>query len=138
MDCENVKIVIRPAELNDKSFIMATWLRGNYYGNPFFNFMPPDLYYKLYAILITDILFSDETRIDIACGENAPEWIVGFIVYTGPILHWAYVKVDYRNRGIANMLCKEKGITTSSSTTKSGQAIIRKKGLIFNPLSKGL
>lgn len=137
MDSDNLKVVIRPGEPNDKSFIMSSWLKGNYYGNSYFGLMPPGLYYKHYADYITEILIHPESRIDVACDEKSPSWVVGFIVYSGPTLYWAYTKVDYRGKGIARLLTKNKSFSVVTSTTKCGQAIIKKMGLIFNPMKAG-
>lgn len=138
MDSESVKIIIRAASPNDKSFIMASWLKGNYYNHPYFGLMPADIYFKEYASHISGIFSDENTRIDIACDSNQPNWIVGFIVFTGSAVHWIYTKKDYRNKGIARLLSKDKAFTQSTSVTKPGQAIMKKMGLIFNPMKAGI
>lgn len=135
MDSKNAEIVIRPAELVDKSFIMSSWLKGNYYKNPYFVNMEQDLYFKEYAKHIESILFTPGVMIDIACDKEDPSWIVGYMIYRGPVLYWIFVKNDFRNKGIATLLAKDKNITTTTALTKSGQAIGKSKGVIFNPFA---
>lgn len=131
---EEVYIVIRPAEIGDKNFILSTWLQGNYYGNSYFRQMPQDLYFKEYGARVTSILCSPETTVAIACDEAHPEWIVGFSICQKNDLFWIYVKRDFRQKGIATLLLKDKQIAAVKATTQIGRMISERKGLIFNPL----
>ena len=81
MDSDNATIIVRPAALEDKNFILSTWLKGNYYGNYYFGKMNAGSYYTAYTHYIESILNTQGVSIDIACDESKPHWIVGFVVY---------------------------------------------------------
>jgi GNAT superfamily N-acetyltransferase len=135
-ESDNAKIVLRAAQATDKGFILNSWLVGNYWGNWFFNQMNQDLYFKVYTEVVSRLLFNPLTRVDVAALSDDPNMILGFAVYNGPTLHWIYVKKDYRSKGIANLLIKDKSIQFVTSTTKAGAAITKKKNLIFNPFQE--
>lgn len=143
MDSEKTetKIVVRrleefPEEIRPdfRSFILATWLKGNYYGNSFFRQMPQDLYFKKYAEIIEKVIDLETTEVRIACDDDNPSWLVGYSILVGPRLYWVHVKRDFRERGIAKLLLAGALIDEVKGTSKIGRAISEKKGLVFNPL----
>ncbi len=111
---------------------MATWLRGQYYGSAYWKQMPQDLYFAEYAKKIEFIIH--RTFIDVAVLKEDPSFIIGFLVHYGPMAYWAYIKKDYRSKGILNLLLKDKGLVAYSGDTKAAAAIAKKKQMIFNPL----
>lgn len=132
---DQIKVVIRPFVDSDRNFVIATWLKGNYFGNSFFRQMPQNLYFEKYADHIQAVMSSQESHISIACDQDNETWIVGFAVFEKDNLHWCHVKEDYRKKGIATLLLKGRRVTEVKSTTKIGRAITEIKGLIFNPLN---
>lgn len=138
---DQMKIVIRPAELDDKAFIYSSWLRGMRFGNslPFYMVpsplerIPSDLYYKEYEKIIDQTLCIPGVRVDIACEVENKVWTAGYAVYNTPNIYWVFVKPAFRKLGIANLLLKDKNIEVAKSTTKVGYAISLKKGIIYNP-----
>jgi hypothetical protein len=130
---ETTKIIIRDAEYGDKSFIFSTWLKGVYYGCTYFRQMPQDLYYDLQGDQITKVLQDPSTHIRIACDQDDPPWVVGFCVYKNSDLHWIYVKLDFRKKGIARLLMQGVEIQQVKAMTRVGKAIADNHGLIFNP-----
>lgn len=127
-----VKIVTRQADGLDKHFILSAWLKGQRYGNLAFEVMSPEPYYELFSKYIGQLLISPHVECTIACGENDPTWIVGFAVTQGPGIHWIFVKTDYRKKGIARLMLKNKPISTVYSITKVGYAIALAKSLSVN------
>lgn len=139
MTNDEIKIVIREVRAEDHHFILATWLKGNYFGNPYFRLMPQELYFEEYARYLTECVLSPlhpegRAEIQIACDERNPSWVVGFSVSRSNTLYWIYVKRDYRRRGIARLLISQKPISTVKAMTKVGRVIADKHRLIFNPL----
>jgi GNAT superfamily N-acetyltransferase len=128
-----MRAVLRPAVPEDRSPIMSFWLKGVYWGSDYFNQMPQDLFFQLYAEHIKRILFSPLTKVDVACEEGNPDQIFGYACYAEQTLHWVYVKKGYRNKGIARLLLKDKNIDTATSMTKAGRAIMKKHNVVFNP-----
>jgi hypothetical protein len=58
----------------------------------------------------------------VACLKDDPNFIAGCSVIIKNNIEWVYVKIDYRERGIAKILTK--GFeTVSEPTTKIGKAI---------------
>jgi len=128
-----INIVIRDPMPADKNLIMSTWLKGNYYGNSYFWYIPQDLYFQEYAKVISNILFDPKVKVIVACDEQNPSWLVGYAVIKNEALYWIYVKRDYREKGIAKLLLNNVEIKVVKSVTKIGKPIAEKKKLIFNP-----
>lgn len=131
---EVAKVIVREVKPEDKDLVMKTWLMGNYWGNWHFNQMDQDEYYKLYKAHIIGIFLTPETKVDVAVLSEIPDMVLGYIVYRGPIIFWAFTKPDYRGKGILNLLLENKNITIAAGITKPGAPIARKKGFLINPL----
>lgn len=127
------QVIVRHAIPGDKDFVFDSWIRGQYHGSPYWSQMDKGLFYKEYSPYISHILSTTGTHIQVAVLAEDPNTILGFIVVTGNILHWAYTKNDYRGQGILNLLLKNQDITMVSSTTLPGASIAKKKKLAFNP-----
>ncbi len=70
----------------------------------------------------------------VACLKSDPDVILGYSVSEPGVLHWVFVKPDWRRIGIANDLIP-KGIHTVTGFTRVGDIIRRHKNLKFNPFS---
>lgn len=127
------EIQIRPFRVEDKAFIMATWLKGQYYGHPWFSEIKKDVYNQQYAAYVEQLLAKSNTKVNIACLRQDPEVILGYSVLSPTALHWCYVKDAWRRRGIAGRLTQGEAIVSVTSLTKPGKEIAKKRGWIFNP-----
>jgi len=130
----NAKIVIRPCTADDKDIVLATWLRGQYWGSEYWSRMEQDEFFDKYADYVKDLICKPNTMIDVACMADAPTVVLGYIAYNDQTLYWSYVKRDYRKQGIANLLLKNMDFEKYSGDTRVGHAIAKKKGLRFDPL----
>lgn len=128
----DAQVVLRPGIIDDKEFILATWLRGQYYGSSYWKQMPQDMYFKGYINRILPII--SNSFIEVAVLKEDPSIIIGFLVWYGPMASWAYVKKDYRGKGILNLMLKDKNLVAYSGDTKAAAAIAKKKQMVFNPL----
>lgn len=135
MSDDAAKVVIRKGIPEDKDFILDSWCKGQYYGSPYWVQIPKHIFHNQFATRIVRLLSKSNTSIDVAVLSEDPNTIIGFIVYSGSALHWAYTKNDYRGYGILNLLLKDKDIQIVTSTTLPGAAITKKKKFIFNPFS---
>lgn len=127
----DLPITIRPGKPEDSSFIFSTWLKGQYFGNDWFESVDQKVYFAYYSKYVEAILA--KSNVSIACLTDDPDVILGYAVYTLPeTLHWVFVKGAWRAKGIARRLVPE-AITTITGLTKPGKAIMIKKGLRFNP-----
>lgn len=129
-----MQVIVRHATPEDRAFILATWLRGAYYDITESIKPNKDQYFKAQSERIKDLLSSPTVDVRIAGDMNDLLWIAGYSVTEGPDLHWAYVRADFRRKGIANLLTKDLGITHVRSLTKLGLQIAQKKSLIFTSL----
>lgn len=131
---ETIKIAVRPANPTDRGFVMSNWLRGQRFGCEYFHRMDQAAYYEQHGNLVTTILGTPGTQVDVASDENAPLWAVGFAVTRGEELYWIFVKRDFRHRGIATLLLKGKEITRVRATTTLGLSIVKQKHLTYVPI----
>lgn len=134
----------------DENFIYKTWLDGLKYGNSpnkldqdtdesnehWFKYAFEEIEYKTfcekYRKIINHILSKSGVSVKLACLKEDPGVIVGYSVADRDILHWVYVKVAWRNIGIASDLVPD-NVTYVTHLTKPGIAIKRKKRWIFDP-----
>jgi GNAT superfamily N-acetyltransferase len=130
---DNAEVIIRPFMESDRNFILATWLRGQRYGNLYFSEIPQDLYFREYAAVIARTMALPGLEIIVACDTVDPRWIWGFAAVKDDTLYWVHVKTDYREKGIAKLLLAGRSIKTAKAFTRIGRSIAAKHGLIFNP-----
>jgi hypothetical protein len=127
--------VIRDLHPGDINFLLATWLRGLYYGDTWFSIIPKDIFMKSYHHIATGILAHPTTVIKIACLNDDPEVILGYAVLTEDetVLHWVFVKKAWRTIGICKSLVPST-VATVTHLTKTGIGMLSKrKGIVFNP-----
>lgn len=128
-------VAIRVANDSDRNFILATWLRGLYYGDTWFGEIPKNIFMEKYHSILERLLSLDTTITVIACLKDDPEVILGYAVQdlNETTLHYAFVKKAWRNIGIAKDMVSKKTVT-ATHLTKSGLSILKKHpGVIFNP-----
>lgn len=125
-------ILIRKSLDSDKNFIYSTWLNGLRYGNPVYEFIDKDSYFKNYQKVIDAILNS--STILVACFHDAQETILGYSVLNHETMHWIFVKPAWRKLGIATALMP-KEFTIATHITNVGKAIMIDKypNAIFDP-----
>ncbi len=126
---------------NDKHFILATWLKGVYYGDWYQN-IPKAIFMENYRAILEKVLTSPATKIKVACLKEDPDTILGYSVYHTKrygdnivtVLDWVFVKAAWRSIGIGRDLIPA-GVQAYTHMSKSGQAIAKQKlpNLIFNP-----
>ncbi len=130
-----ILIKIRSERDSDTSFIMATWLRGLYYGNTWFREIDKDIFMDTYHQAITVLLKKSTTEVKVAVLKDDPEVILGYSVldqgHPNTVLHWVFIKEAWRKMGIARAL-----IPTDTDTCTHLTVVGRKLKPInmkFNP-----
>jgi hypothetical protein len=140
------KAVIRNVADTDMAFIYRSILMGTYHGNrpgkggkidprspvDFFSAIPQDTFMGAYHGFLDHLFSRPGIVIRVACLESDPDVILGFSVAQNNVLHFVFVKPQWRKIGIAKMLVPE-GIDTVSGFTRVGDVIRRKKNWSFNP-----
>ena len=128
-------ITIRPYLPADLGFIISTWVNGSYYGNDYFKAMDRAAFRDNYKAYITKILLRPGVIIAVSCLRENQDVILGYSVTeereNKNIVHWVYVKNDWRQIGIAKSILPKK-IDIITSLTKIAKRI-KKKEIIFNP-----
>lgn len=120
---------------NDHNFILATWLRGLYYGDSWFSVIPKNVFMENYHRFIENRLKTPGIKISVVCLKDDPEVILGYSVSRTiegiNILDWIFVKSAWRNLGIAKSLIPQP-IHAVSHLTKVGKSL-KPANVIFNP-----
>lgn len=127
-------IAVRDALPSDRNFILATWLRGIFYGDSWYSEVPKNIFMEQYHKVVEYIISNPKTRVKVACLKEDPEVILGYAVLNQDqtALNFVFVKKSWRTIGIAKQLVPLT-VTTVTNLTKVGLSISKRKGLHFNP-----
>jgi hypothetical protein len=126
-------VLIRDFRPDDLNFVMASWLRGLYYGCSWFNQVPKDIFMHCYHAVITALL--PLTRVRVACLKDDPDTILGYSVCgrSDTTIHWVFVKDRWRNIGIARSLVPDT-VRSATHMTKVGLSLLKgHPAIVFNP-----
>lgn len=130
MTVSGVEISIRSPQPGDINFILSTALKGLYYGSRFWAEVDQDSFFKNYEPFFKTLMLKGTIRI--ACLNDDPDVILGWVMFHNQTLDFVFVKKSYRKLGIAKLLCPE-DITTVSHITDQGNSIRKQRKLKFNP-----
>lgn len=135
-------IEVRPYRVDDRNFILATWLRGLYYGDSFYSQIPKSIFMENYHRVLEKVLTNPNVIIKVACLKEDADVILGYSIsrvigdLSDPlvILDWIFTKSSWRNIGIGTMLFPPH-TRAFTHLTKTGSNIVREKHthLIYNP-----
>lgn len=130
-------IEIRYYTAGDHSFVHNSWLHGFQQGCEYFRLIEKAAYLDAYGKVINQIIERPGVDVKIICLKEDPEIILGYsVTELRPgmlILHWLYVKPDWRDNDLGRMLVSE-NLTHTTHLTKTGRALLKKHPKIkFNP-----
>lgn len=121
-------IIVRPFVDSDKPCVYSTWRKALWFGGT-----PEEKdskrYFKQKTKEIDEILLRSKVRV--ACKQDSPSMILGYAVYEDNMLHFIYVKADYRKQKIGSLLLPKNIDTVTKDLTKIGRAIAQKKNFII-------
>ena len=122
-------VILRPYERDiDAPFVFASWRNGLYYSPASgVQEVDSDSFFRKQSHRIKRIL--DESTVRIACMQKNQTQIIGYSVIRDSHLEWVYVKADYRRKGIANLLARDRFITVTDQLTKVGLHLVHKMHL---------
>lgn len=107
------EVLIRHALPGDIERVVREWL-SSFRNSRWAGVIPNNLYKKVYAETIRQLI-NRGARIDVACYEKKPELLLGFICYEhtprDKILHYVFVRSDYRQNGIGKLLLSTAGFS---------------------------
>lgn len=97
---------IRSAIESDVNFILATWLRGLYYGDSWFSSIPKHIFMQNYKKITQATLMSPNVEVRVACLKEDPNVILGYSIVTRDekAVVWVFVKTAWRKQGIGKSL----------------------------------
>lgn len=125
-------VVVRAPEPGDVNFVLSTMLKGLFYGSKFWGEVDQSAFFNNYEPFLKTLMMKSSLRI--ACLEDDQDVILGWSMYSGPTLHFMFVKKSYRKLGLAKLLFPDT-ITSVSHITDSGNSIRKKLNLTFNPFA---
>jgi hypothetical protein len=126
---------VRPGVLEDKNFILATFLRGLYYGNDFYNLIPKDVFMNNYKVVAEHLTASPNVTVHIAALKEDPGVILGYAILSKDLktVHWAFTKTVWRNKGIMKSLIPGDIDTITHFTTTTLKYLRHYPNITFNP-----
>lgn len=126
------KIILRNYdEETDAPLIFASWRNALWFDLHPNEEKPNPVFYRMMTKKINMMLRNPNTKVKIACLADDHNEIKGYSVLCGTTLEMIYVKLDYRNQGVATLLCR--GFKTiAKPLTKIARAIADKKNLKEN------
>lgn len=133
--------IIRKATAADRNFIFATWLRGLYYGDTWFNRISKPIFMENYHKIIERLIDNPNTVVRVACLADDNDVILGYSVSrilnfgnNVAVVDWVFVKSAWRKIGIGKKLLPDQARACTHLTTL-GNDIIKTKmpEIIFNP-----
>lgn len=128
---------IRDFEPSDTNLILATFLRGLYYGDSWFSLIPKPIFIQHYKPVI-EVMIAKRT-IKIACLPDDPTVILGYSIMSNDFqtIDWVFVKSAWRKKGIGKSLLPQFP-TAVTHLTKIGLTLMSKfPNCIFNPFALG-
>lgn len=130
------QVEIRLARESDLPFIYSSWSKGHVFGSGEISEEEAEREIRKRRRLIEYVIKSPKTATLVACLSTAPDVIVGYSVAEQKdeqaILHWVFVKKDWRKLGIARALVYPE-TTHVTHLTKLGR-IIKPARWIYSPL----
>jgi len=108
MDQPNVNALyeLREYTPGDKPFIMASMLKGLYYGSQRYGSFDKRMFMDSYKLIIEAMLESPDVAVQVACSTEASDLIMGYSLLSADYqtIHWVFVKTLYRKIGIGRTL----------------------------------
>ncbi len=127
---------IRDGKEEDKAFILATFLRGLYYGDSWFSLIPKHIFMANYKHIANILVNNPNTVIKIACLKEDPNVILGYSLMSSDYstVHFTFVKKVWRMKGIGKSLVPER-MSCATHLTSVGKDLLAKKfpTAVFNP-----
>ncbi len=127
---------VRDGKKEDANFILATFLRGLYYGDSWFSMIPKQAFMDNYK-LVAEVLVNDRSKtvVKVACLKDDPDIIIGYSILSADYqtIVWVYVKEKWRLQGIARSLLPQYPVAVTHLTELGKKLLPKFKDAVFNP-----
>ncbi len=126
----------RLAKDTDKNFVLATFLRGLYYGESLFSEMPKDLFMNKYKHVVQALINDPNTEVVVACLPEDSDVILGYSIVSKnkETLYWVFVKAAWRRKGVAKSLIAQNPKYIAHLTKLGSELRYKLPNAKFNPL----
>lgn len=128
---------IRDFRISDTSFVMATFLRGLYYGDSWFSLIPKQVFMESYKPVGEAFLTSPKAKIKIACLQEDQDVILGYSILStdNNTIIWVFVKKTWRLQGLAKALTPSNPKAVMHLTDLGRRLLTKLPNTIFNPFT---
>lgn len=127
---------IREYKPEDSNFVLATWLRGLYYGDSWFSQIDKDIFMNNYSKIANSALVNPNIKIMVACLKEDQNVILGYSILSrnDEAIVWCFVKSAWRRQGIGKSLIPQSPRFVTHLTSL-GSTLLRDKlpNTSFNP-----
>ena len=122
--------IVRDGREGDKNFVLATFLRGLYYGESFFSQVPKDIFFDRYKHVAQALVNDPNTILRVACLPEDEDVILGYSLQSrdSKTLYWVFTKAAWRRRGVAKSLTQYSNIEYVAHLTRLGESLLCKIG----------
>lgn len=126
---------IRDFNNKDRNLILATFLRGLYYGDSWFSLIPKNIFMNNYKLVAQALVDSPKIVIKIACLKEDQEVILGYSILSSDYqtVVWVYVKSAWRKQGIGRSLVPKHPMHVSHLNALGKTLLHKLPNATFNP-----
>jgi hypothetical protein len=131
---------IRAASPDDINFIMATWLRGLYYGDSWFSMIPKNIFMDNYKKIAVTTMAHPKVIVKVACLKEDPTVILGYSIVSSDeqAIVWCFVKSAWRRQGIGRSLLPQSPKFVTHLTALGKSLMVKFPTAVFNPFFGGV
>lgn len=129
----DLPFLIRTAKDSDRAFIENAWRSSMLDSSPQVQGADPGAYHAEMTRLFYRLWPTATFRV--ACDMVAPDVLVGFVCFTGPELHYAYVSSKFRKLGLVPAMLAGLDIKRFTFKTLPGERRLkpRERTWVFTP-----
>lgn len=128
---------VRDFKEEDRKFILATFLKGLYYGDSWFSQIPQPVFMENYKKVAEALLNNPNNQIMVACLKEDEDVILGYSILgdSYSTIHWVFVKAAWRKGGIARALVPLRPGVYTHLTTLGKKLVTKLETGHFNPFA---
>jgi len=131
-------VSILPGDERDHAFVYATWLQSYRKLSDFAKPIAREVYFPAQHDRIERLLRIGRLHVAVPEGSSGMHTILGYCVTDGALLHWVYVKGNWRQMGIAGKLLEGRGLQQFTHWTYDFDHMARRlANLKYNPYAAG-
>lgn len=126
---------IRDGCHGDRAFILATFLRGLYYGDSWFGLIPKAIFMENYSKIANAMLDNPNIVVKVACDKQDAEIIYGYSILSSDYqtVAWVQVKKAFRGQGIARALVPTHPTQVTHLSALGLKLLPKLNNAVFNP-----